>query len=46
MNHSSYRIGKTLLMISDLLNYFLTGKKVSDYTLESTTQLLDPEKRN
>lgn len=33
----------TMLMISDLFNYFLTGVKTSEYTIASTTQLLDPE---
>ncbi|MBU5441983.1 rhamnulokinase family protein [Paenibacillus sp. MSJ-34] len=31
-----------LLMIPDLLRYFLTGEKVSEFTNASTTQMLDP----
>jgi rhamnulokinase len=31
----------TLLMIPDLLNYLLTGLKVSEYSVTSTTQLLE-----
>jgi len=36
---------KTFLMIPDLLNYFLTGACFSEYSVASTTQLLDPRKR-
>jgi rhamnulokinase len=32
---------QTLLLIPDLLNYFLTGVKATEYTNASTTQLLD-----
>lgn len=37
---------KTMLMISDLFNYFLTGIKAAEYSIASTTQLLDPEKKD
>lgn len=30
------------LLMPDLLGYFLTGKKASEYSIASTTQLLDP----
>jgi len=33
------------LFIPDLLNYFLTGVKKSEYTIASTSQLLNPAKR-
>ncbi len=33
---------KKLLFIPDLLNYFLTGEMASEYTISSTSQLLDP----
>jgi rhamnulokinase len=32
----------TLLMTPDLLNYWLTGQKVSERTIASTSQMLDP----
>ena len=35
----------TYLMISDLINYFLTGQAVCNYTTASTSQLLDARKR-
>ena len=36
---------ETLLMISDLLNYFLTGIKRTEYTIASTSNLLNVKKR-
>ncbi len=36
---------ETLLLTPDLLGYLLTGKKVSEYTIASTTALMDAEKR-
>ncbi|HYE82109.1 MAG TPA: rhamnulokinase family protein [Clostridia bacterium] len=35
---------ETLLFIPDLLNYFLTGVKASEYTIASTSQMYDPVK--
>lgn len=35
-----------LLFIPDLLNYFLTGKLATEYTIASTGALLDAEKRD
>lgn len=35
------RAAETLLLIPDLLNYFLTGRKAVEYTNASTTQFLD-----
>ena len=32
---------KTLLLTPDLLNYFLTGEKASEFSIASTTQMLD-----
>jgi rhamnulokinase len=32
----------TLLMMPDLINYWLTGEKVSEYTIATTTQFYDP----
>lgn len=36
--------GETLLFIPDLLRYFLTGEKSTEYTIASTSQMLDAEK--
>jgi len=35
----------TLLLTPDLFNYFLTGKKAAEYTMASTTQMLNANKR-
>ncbi len=35
-----------MLMIPDLLNYWLTGRAVNEYTNASTTQLFDAKKRS
>lgn len=40
-NDPQLRAADTLLMIPDLLNYWLTGRKVAEYTNASTTQFLD-----
>jgi sugar (pentulose or hexulose) kinase len=37
---------ETMLMTPDLFNYFLTGEKVTEYSIASTSQLLDAEKRD
>lgn len=34
------------LLMPDLFGYFLTGKKTSEYSIASTTQLLDPKTKN
>ncbi len=34
------------LMMPDLFGYFLTGKKTSEYSVASTTQMLDPLTKN
>ncbi|MEM4461964.1 MAG: rhamnulokinase family protein [Candidatus Bathyarchaeia archaeon] len=39
------KIASTLLMIPDLFNYWLTGVKVAEYTEASTTQFLDPRRK-
>lgn len=38
-------IASTLLMIPDLFNYWLTGVKAAEYTEASTTQFLDPRRK-
>lgn len=35
----------TLLLMPDLFNYFLTGVKKAEYTMASTTQLMDARKK-
>lgn len=35
----------TLLMMPDLFHYWLTGRKVVEYTIASTTQMLDAQER-
>lgn len=40
------RAANKLLFIPDLLNYFLTGKMATEYTIASTGALLDAEKRD
>lgn len=35
----------TLLLMPDLFNYFLTGEKRAEYTMASTTQLMDARKK-
>jgi len=37
---------QTLLMMPDYFHYLLTGRKLTEYTNASTTQLLDPETKN
>ena len=36
---------KTLLLMPDLLNYFLSGEKKTEYSIASTTQMLDAHRR-
>lgn len=35
-------LAKTLLFVPDLLNFWLAGRKVNEYTIASTSQALDP----
>lgn len=39
------RIADTLLMMPDLFHYWLTGSKIGEYTIASTTQMLDARER-
>jgi rhamnulokinase len=39
-------IAEHLLMMPDLFNYLMTGEVVSEYTIASTSQLLDAAKKN
>lgn len=45
-NPERLRAADKLLFIPDLLNYFLTGKMATEYTIASTGALLDAEKRD
>ena len=40
------KIADTLLLTPDLLGYFLTGEKGTEYTIATTTQLYDPTARD
>jgi rhamnulokinase len=37
---------ETLLLTPDLLMYFLTGEKICEFTMATTTQMFDPTTRN
>ncbi len=39
-------ITESILLMADLQNYFLCGEKAAEYTLASTTQMLDAAKRD
>lgn len=41
-----YKQADKMLFIPDLLNYLLTGVKKAEYTIASTSMLLDPAKRD
>lgn len=38
-------MAETMLFTPDLLNYFLTGEKYSEYTIASTSQMINPVER-
>ena len=40
------QIAETMLLTPDLLGYFLTGAKGTEYTIATTTQLYDPSKND
>jgi rhamnulokinase len=44
-NNPLLGLSEKLLFMPDLLNYLMTGEKVSEYTIASTSQLLNAEKR-
>ena len=46
MRPAAYDNAETLLFMPDLFAYFLTGKKICEYTNASTSQLLDVAKRD
>ncbi|MDD5017122.1 MAG: FGGY family carbohydrate kinase [Eubacteriales bacterium] len=45
-NNPVFYSAKTLLMLPDLLNYFLTGIKATEYTIASTSSLLNLVKKD
>lgn len=45
-NSPTLEMAKTMLLMPDLFNYFLTGEKLSEYTIASTTQMMDPRTGN
>ena len=45
-NDPTLEMAEEMLFMPDLLAYFLTGKKGVEYTMASTSQLLDPRTRN
>ncbi len=46
LSHSpTLEIAAKLLMLPDLFNYWLTGEQVSEFTIATTTQFYDPNKR-
>lgn len=44
-NDSSFRSAKKMLFTPDAISYFLTGNKVTEYTIASTSQLLNARTR-
>jgi rhamnulokinase len=45
-NDPQLQLADTVLMMPDCLHYWLTGEKASEYTIASTSQLLDGRARN
>ena len=45
LNSPKLRIAKAMLMIPDLINYWLSGVKANEYTHASTTQFLDAKSK-
>ncbi|MDD6155629.1 MAG: rhamnulokinase [Lachnospiraceae bacterium] len=45
-NPNQLQEAKTMLMIPDYFHFRLTGKKVQEYTNATTTQLVNPERKN
>lgn len=46
VKNDEYKAAKTALFMPDLFNYFLTGVKRTEYTIASTSQMLDAKKRD
>ncbi len=45
-NSPLLEVAETLLLMPDLFNFLFTGRKVSEFTIATTTQLYDPRERN
>ena len=45
-NSSSLAVAKTLLLMPNLFDFFFTGRRVTEATIASTTQMLDPHTGN
>ena len=45
-NSSALNAAKDILFMPDALSYLLTGKKVCEYTIASTSQMLNPKTKN
>lgn len=45
-NSNQMEIAQTLLFMPDLLNFWLTGNRAAEYTIASTSQMLDARTRN
>ncbi len=45
-NSPQLEMAQTLLFVPDLLHFWLTGQKTSEYTIASTSQMLDARTRN
>lgn len=45
-NLPAFKQAKTMLLTPDLFNYFLTGIKAAEYSIASTTELIDPYRGN
>jgi len=43
---SAYKYADKMLFISDLINYFLSGEKYSEFSIASTSQMLDLQTKN
>lgn len=44
-NAAQLEMARTFLMAPDLLNYWLTGQKANEYTISTTSQMLDAQTR-
>jgi rhamnulokinase len=45
-NYFPLKVAKDILFMPDAFSYLLTGKKICEYTIASTSQLLNPETKN